>query len=167
MDALVTKRKFNLLVAALVAALLTGQATAAQAADLHRADFRVEGSSCAACLRRVAKKLHAAPGVIKADVSIFRPYWGLVIYDAETTTTAKVFDAAKDEHVKMVELEDVKIAAVPTIVIPKTGPAKTAALDANIPPGLQGGRSSSATPAAGQFGLAKPEPGKTPVAQGK
>lgn len=127
---------------------------AALAADLHRADFRVEGSSCAACLRRVSKKLHAAPGVVKADVSIFRPYWGLVIYDAEKTTAAKIFDAAKDERVTMAELEDVKIAELPTIVIPKSGPSKTALPDANLPPGLQGG----AQP---------PEPVKTPMVHGK
>ena len=48
-------------------------------------DFRVEGASCVACLMRTGNELRGAKGVIKADVSIYRPYWAIVIYDASQT----------------------------------------------------------------------------------
>lgn len=88
-------------------------------AGLQRADFRVTGASCVACLRRVAKRLREAPGVLKADVSIFRPYWGLVIYDKKKTTLKKVLDGAVEDKVQYAEVTDVSIGELPTVVLPK------------------------------------------------
>lgn len=87
---------------------------------LQRADFRVTGASCVACLRRVAKRLREAPGVLKADVSIFRPYWGLVIYDKKKTTLKKVLDGAVEDKVQFAEVTDVAMAEMPIILLPKT-----------------------------------------------
>ncbi len=86
---------------------------------LHRADFRVTGASCVACLRRIGKTMREQKGVLKADVSIFKPYWAIVIYDAEHTNMDKVYEAIKGEKVKFDELEDKPIQSVPLIVIPK------------------------------------------------
>ena len=87
--------------------------------DLHRADFRVEGASCVTCLRRIASTLRATRGVIKADISIYRPYWAIVIYDKKQTSIEKMNEAVKSEHIKMAELEDKSIPQVPAVIIPK------------------------------------------------
>jgi copper chaperone CopZ len=87
--------------------------------DLHRMDFRVEGASCVACLRRTSQELRDTKGVIKADVSIYRPYWAIVIYDAKQTNLEKMKEAVKVEKIRLVGVEDQKISAVPAIVIPK------------------------------------------------
>lgn len=87
---------------------------------LHRADFKVEGASCVVCLRRVAKKLKGVAGVVKADVSIFRPYWALVVYDSKKTSLQKVFEAAGDEKVKFSEVEDVPLAEMPLVLLPRS-----------------------------------------------
>jgi copper chaperone CopZ len=94
-------------------------AGANQQQDLHRMDFRVEGASCVACLRRTGQELRDTKGVIKADVSIYRPYWAIVIYDAKQTNLEKMKDAVKLEKIRLVGVEDQKISAVPAIVIPK------------------------------------------------
>jgi copper chaperone CopZ len=87
--------------------------------DLHRMDFRVEGASCVSCLRRTGQELRDIKGVIKADVSIYRPYWAIVIYDAKQTNLEKMKEAVKLEKIRLVGVEDQKISAVPAIVIPK------------------------------------------------
>jgi hypothetical protein len=118
--------------AALIAAFLTTallgtipgleakETPAKQAGSLHRMDFRVEGASCVACLRRTGQELRSTKGVIKADVSIFRPYWAIVIYDASQTNLEKMKRSITNEHVKLMEVEDKPIAEVPLIVIPKS-----------------------------------------------
>ena len=88
---------------------------------LHRADFRVSGASCVACLRRIGKTIRDLKGVAKADISIFKPYWAIVIYDADQTNMDKVFDSVKEEKIKFEEIEDKSIASLPTIIIPKVG----------------------------------------------
>lgn len=107
-----------------------GQAAGAQQKQsLHRVDFRVEGASCVACLRRVAKGMRETKGVLKADVSIYKPYWAIAIYDAKETNFEKISAIAKAEKVRFAAVEDKAIAEMPIIVIPKvsTPPAKTAA----------------------------------------
>lgn len=86
---------------------------------LHRADFRVTGASCVACLRRIGKTIREQKGVLKADVSIFKPYWAIVIYDAELINMDKIYDVVKAEKVKFDEIEDKPIQSLPLIVIPK------------------------------------------------
>ena len=58
-------------------------------------------------------------GVVKADVSVFRPYWSIIIYDSNQTDWKSIVDSIKKEHVKFAELTDEKIDAVPEIIIPK------------------------------------------------
>lgn len=97
---------------------------AARSADsgqsLHRVDFRIEGASCVTCLRRIAKSMRESKGVLKADASIYRPYWAIAIYDAKKTTFDK-FSApiAKSEQVRFAEVEDKPISSMPLVVIPK------------------------------------------------
>lgn len=91
----------------------------AAAQKLHRADFRVTGASCVACLRRIGKTMREQKGVLKGDVSIFKPYWAIVIYDAGSTNMDKVFESVKHEKVKFEEMEDKAIDSLPLIVIPK------------------------------------------------
>lgn len=86
---------------------------------LHRADFRVSGASCVACLRRVGKKIRDQQGVLKADVSIFKPYWAIVIYEPNKITMEKIYNAVKDEKIKFEDIEDKTISEIPLIVIPK------------------------------------------------
>ena len=92
---------------------------ASNTVKLHRADFRVTGASCVACLRRIGKTIREQKGVLKADVSIFKPYWAIAIYDAEQTNMDKIYDAIRGEKVKFEDLEDKPIQAVPLIIIPK------------------------------------------------
>jgi copper chaperone CopZ len=92
--------------------------------SLHRVDFRIEGASCVACLRRIAKTMKETKGVLKADVSIYRPYWAIAIYDAKTAKWDKIqADISKSEKVRFMELEDKPIAEMPLVVIPRVGSA--------------------------------------------
>jgi hypothetical protein len=86
---------------------------------LHRADFRVTGASCVGCLRRVGKILRTHKGVVKADVSIFKPHWAIVIFNSDEVSLDQLGDACKVEKVKFEEVEDKSISEVPLIVIPK------------------------------------------------
>jgi len=115
------------------AALQAKETAAKPAFSLHRMDFRVEGASCVACLMRTGNELRGAKGVIKADVSIYRPYWAIVIYDASQTNLEKMKKAITNEHVKLTDIEDKPIAEVPLIVIPKSLGAKPGATE-NSPP---------------------------------
>ena len=86
---------------------------------LHRADFRVSGASCVGCVRRVSKLLRTHKGVLKADVSIFKPHWAIVIYNLDEVNLAQLGEARKVEKVKFEEVEDKSVAEVPLIIIPK------------------------------------------------
>lgn len=97
----------------------SAQTKSASKQNLHRADFRVTGASCVACLRRIGKTIRDQKGVLKADVSIFKPYWAIVIYEADQTNMEKIFDCVKHEKVKFEDIEDKSISALPLIVIPK------------------------------------------------
>lgn len=88
-------------------------------AELHRLDFRVEGASCVVCLRRIGQELRDTKGVFKADVSIYKPNWAIVIYDAKKTNLEHFKSAVKAENVKFVDLEDKRISEMPFLVIPK------------------------------------------------
>ena len=122
------------LAAALVLAYLlvggtgTPALKAAEHAALHRLDFRVEGASCVGCLRRIGQKFRDSKGVFKADVSIYKPYWAIVIYDAKVTDLNKLKAAIADEHVKLVEVEDKSIQQIPIVIVPRglDGPQKKA-----------------------------------------
>ncbi len=88
---------------------------------LKRADFRVKGASCVACLRRVGKIMREQKGVLKADVSIFPPYWAIAIFDGNQTNMDKIFEAVKEEKVNFLEIEEKEISTLPMIIIPRSG----------------------------------------------
>lgn len=124
-------RKLSLSMAAMMLLSVAAPAVAAPASaghattdkkggqKLHRADFRVAGASCVGCIRRVGRILRAQRGVLKADVSIFRPYWAIVIYNSDEVNLDQLGEACKVEKVKFEEIEDKTISEVPLIVIPK------------------------------------------------
>lgn len=89
---------------------------------LHRLDFRVVGSGCAACLGRVRKRIDKVKGVYEVAVAIKKPYGVGVIYDSSQTTKDKLIDAAKKDEQVEVKFEDIvdeKIEKPPLILIPK------------------------------------------------
>ena len=99
----------------------TGAASnsSAKTKNMHRADFRVKGASCVSCLRRIAKTMRTQAGVIKGDVSIFPPYWAIVIYDGDQTSLDKIYESVKHEKVTFEDKEDRVVDGLPLIVIPK------------------------------------------------
>jgi hypothetical protein len=99
------------------------QAGASAKQQLHRVDFRVVGSSCVVCLRRVGKELRDSKGVLKADVSIFKPYWGIAVYDASQTNFAALEESIRKEKVRLEDVEDKPISELPALLLPKTTPA--------------------------------------------
>ena len=87
---------------------------------LRRADFKIEGASCVVCLRRVATALRENKAVLKADVSIYRPHWSLVIYDSKLTSFDKlIFPIKLKEKIRIAALEDKPIKELPALVLPK------------------------------------------------
>lgn len=98
---------------------LTTRTASSKIKNMHRADFRVKGASCVSCLRRISKTLRAQKGVIKGDVSIFSPYWAIVIYDGDQTTLDKVYESVKHEKITFEDIEDRVVNGLPLIVIPK------------------------------------------------
>lgn len=89
------------------------------AQKLMRLDFQLAGTSCVACIRRVANKFQAAPGVIKADVSIYKPHWSVVVFDANKTNQDAVLQAVKTESVYMEALEATPLSSMPAVVVPR------------------------------------------------
>ena len=86
---------------------------------LHRLDFHVAGNKCPACLKHIASGLVALPGVVKADVSIFTPYAGVVIYDEKKTTLDKIRAVVVAERAQMIDQKDVAISKAPEVIIPQ------------------------------------------------
>lgn len=89
--------------------------------QLRRLDFRVTGSSCAACLGRIRKRIDKVKGVYEVAVAIKPPYGVAVIYDGSKTNMDKLLDAAKKDEKLEIEFHDMKdgkIEALPLILVP-------------------------------------------------
>ncbi len=91
---------------------------------LHRLDFRVEGSGCAACLGRVRKRIDKLTGVIEVAVAIKKPYGVAVIYDAGKLSQEKILKEGKEGEaadIKFIDIDDVKIDfdKLPIVLVPK------------------------------------------------
>lgn len=89
--------------------------------QLHRLDFRVTGSSCAACLGRIRKRIDKVKGVYEVAVAIKPPYGVAVIYDSTKTNMDKLLDAAKKDEKLEIEFHDMKdgkIESPPLILVP-------------------------------------------------
>ncbi len=90
--------------------------------QLHRLDWRVEGSGCAACLGRVRKRIEKLKGIYEVAVAIKEPYGAVVIYDASKLNQDQILKAGlKDETIKVFfkDVTDLKITDPPMILIPK------------------------------------------------
>jgi copper chaperone CopZ len=91
-------------------------------AELRRLDWRVTGSSCAACLGRIRKRVDKEKGVFEVAVAIKKPYGVAVIYDGTKTNKDKLLEAAKkDEKLEIMfhDMVDEKIDNPPLILVPK------------------------------------------------
>lgn len=89
---------------------------------LRRLDFRIEGSSCAACLGRIRKRMQALDGVAKVAIAIKKPYGAAVIYDSTTLDKNKIMKEGlngEQEKVKFLDASDEKIADLPLVLWPK------------------------------------------------
>lgn len=86
-----------------------------------RLDFNLKGATCVTCIRRVAKRLRNNKGVLKADISILRPYEGVVIFEPKKTNVAKLSSEITKEE-KRASVGDLQLTAlqsVPPIVLPR------------------------------------------------
>ncbi len=88
---------------------------------LHRLDFRVEGSGCAACLGRVRKKIDKLKGILDVAIAIKKPYGCAVLYDSskiDMDTIIKEGKKDEGEEVKFIDFVDKKIENPPLILVP-------------------------------------------------
>ena len=114
--------KINLIQTPLTAAmviLIGAGPVLAAAVKMQRSDFDVQGSSCATCLIRLEKKLKATPGVLKAVVSIYKPFHAAVIYDPQKTDWAKVSTVFTAEKVQAGNLKQSAIDEIPLVLEPR------------------------------------------------
>ena len=89
-------------------------------APYQRLDFQVRGASCVTCIRRVAKALRHMRGVIKADISIYYPYWAVVVLDKSKADEMKVVETVrKEKGVDVNRLEKQDLNEIPQLIVPK------------------------------------------------
>jgi len=116
------KAKIGLLAGLIFCALTSAvnlSAQAAEKADLHRVDMQVLGSSCAACLIRLEKKLKAEKGVVKVVVSIFKPFKSAIIFDASRTNWKKINQVLAAEKVRADKFRETTVGSVPLVLEPE------------------------------------------------
>jgi hypothetical protein len=112
------KQRLSILVAALQTALFL-LPVPALAASMTRADMVITGSSCAACLIRIEKKLKAQPGVLKALVSIYKPYSAIIVYDPSRTSLAALNKIISKENAVAARVVEEKLTDLPALLVPK------------------------------------------------
>ena len=86
-----------------------------------RLDFNLKGATCVTGIRRVAKRLRDNKGVLKADISILRPYEGVVIFDPQKPNVTKLSSEITKEE-KRASVGDLQLTAlqsVHAIVMPR------------------------------------------------
>jgi len=90
---------------------------------LHRLDFRLEKASCASCILKVRKALRAAPGILKCEIALRKPYGAVVIYEPNKIKADKMQNIAREadpnKRVEFAEQMDEPINAIPTLLLPK------------------------------------------------
>lgn len=90
---------------------------------LRRMDCRVEGSTCAACLGRIRKRIDKMDAVLKAAVSIKKPYGLVAIYDSTRTNKDKILEEGmreeKSTELKFLDVQDEACAKPPLVLWPK------------------------------------------------
>lgn len=85
-----------------------------------RVDFELKGSQCPACIRRLVKKIRASKGIAKADISIRKPYSGVVVFDKKVTSFEAVKKKMKAEKTEADNIEEEELKSVPELLIPKS-----------------------------------------------
>lgn len=90
---------------------------------LRRMDCRVEGSTCAACLGRIRKRIDKLDAVLKAAVSIKKPYGLVAIYDSTRTNKDKILEEGmreeKSTDLKFLDVQDEACPKPPLVLWPK------------------------------------------------
>ncbi|MCW5823038.1 MAG: heavy-metal-associated domain-containing protein [Cyanobacteria bacterium TGS_CYA1] len=86
-----------------------------------RLDFNLKGATCVTCIRRVAKHLRQTKGVFKADISIIRPYEGVVVFDPQKTNVEKLSSeiTKEEKRASAGDLQLTALTSVPSIVLPR------------------------------------------------
>lgn len=86
-----------------------------------RLDFNLKGATCVTCIRRVAKHLRESRGVYKADISIIRPYEGVVVFDPQKTSVQKLSSeiTREEKRASVGDLQLTALSSIPPIVLPK------------------------------------------------
>jgi copper chaperone CopZ len=90
------------------------------AKGLKRVDLVVSGSSCASCLIRIEKKLRTTPGVLKAMVSVYRPYPAVIIYNSERTSLVALKKVLESEKAGAEKIVEVQVKEVPALLLPSS-----------------------------------------------
>jgi len=87
-----------------------------------RFDFNLKGATCVTCIRRVAKHLREVKGVLKADISIIRPYEGVVVFESQKTNVQKLTSeiTKEEKRASVGDLQLTALTSVPPIVLPRT-----------------------------------------------
>lgn len=86
-----------------------------------RLDFNLKGATCVTCIRRVAKHLRESKGVFKADISIIRPYEGVIVFDPQKTNVQKLSSEITKEEKRAWagDLQLTALSSIPPIVLPR------------------------------------------------
>lgn len=96
---------------------------AVKSTGLRRFDFRLEGASCARCIINVRSALRATKGVQRCEISLRKPYGGVVAYDAGATNVSAltniILKADPKTEVAVKDGVDETMAKLPIVLIPK------------------------------------------------
>ena len=79
--------------------LLANPAMAAE--SLRRLDFKLEGVSCARCIINTRDALRGVKGVKRCEISLKKPYGGVVIYETGKTTVEALCKRAETADPKV------------------------------------------------------------------
>ena len=128
-ETMIKRRKIiNVLVAVIIALGSTCSIASAESGSdasvkeypFRRVDFEIRGSKCVSCIRRLVRSLRKSKGVEKCDISVLKPYGGVLVFDRNKTSFEKLLKRLKHEKVTAVNVETADIKTVPSILIPKS-----------------------------------------------
>lgn len=103
-----------------VLALLASPAIAAD--NLRRLDFKLKGVSCARCIINTRDALRGVSGVKRCEISLKKPYGGVVIYETGKTSVQALCKKAETADpkvpLKVIGQKDKSIDKMPVAVFP-------------------------------------------------
>lgn len=99
---------------------LAAEPSSKNSTSLHRLDFRIEGSSCPACLHKIQDRLEAVPGVLKALVMLKHPFAAVAVYDAKKTSTENILATVNnpERNIQAVDTKDAIMEKMPIVLAP-------------------------------------------------